>query len=279
MFSRRSPRPTSRSRQASAAAPAPEQTSLTSLDALADHLQAVRTAAAATIAVPCWSSWKTGIFMRSRSFVSMYEALRRLDVLEVDAAEGRLERGDDVDELVGVGLVDLDVEHVDAGELLEQAALAFHHRLAGQRADVAQAQHGGAVGDDGDQVAARGVGSAASSGSSRDLQAGGGHARASRPAQVALGGHVLGRQDHDLPRRRETMIVERCLDEELIGVWFGLACPGSWCVEVYFLAHGPSLWHSWRYVFPRLSEARCLFASDNQLSVPSVAASSACRGR
>ena len=30
------------------------------------------------------------------------EAVRRLDVLEVDAAEGRLERGDDVDQLVEV---------------------------------------------------------------------------------------------------------------------------------------------------------------------------------
>ena len=85
------------------------------------------------------------------------EALRRLDVLEVDAAEGRLERGDDVDQLVRVVLVDLDVEHVDAGELLEQHALAFHHRLGGERADVAQAEHRGAVGDHGDQVAARGV--------------------------------------------------------------------------------------------------------------------------
>src|SRR3546814_2384344 len=73
------------------------------------------------------------------------EAFRRLDVLEVDAAEGGFERGDDLDQLVGVALVDLDVEHVDAGELLEQHALAFKHRLAGQRADVAQATHRGAV--------------------------------------------------------------------------------------------------------------------------------------
>ncbi len=51
----------------------------------------------------------------------------------------------------------LDVEHVDAGELLEQAALALHHRLAGQRADVAQAEHRRAIGDDRDQVATRSV--------------------------------------------------------------------------------------------------------------------------
>ena len=91
--------------------------------------------------------------MRSRSLRSIDEALRRLDVLEVDAAERRLERGDDLDEAVGVGLGDLDVEHVDAGELLEQAALAFHHRLAGERADVAEPEHGRAVGDDGDEIA------------------------------------------------------------------------------------------------------------------------------
>jgi hypothetical protein len=36
-------------------------------------------------------------------------------VLEVDAAEGRLEAGDDFDQ-VGVRLGDLDIEDVDAGE-------------------------------------------------------------------------------------------------------------------------------------------------------------------
>ena len=81
------------------------------------------------------------------------EALGRLDVLEVDAAEGRLERLDDPDDLVGVVRVQLDVEHVDVGEALEEDALALHDGLAGQRADVAEAEHGGAVADDGDEVA------------------------------------------------------------------------------------------------------------------------------
>ncbi len=78
------------------------------------------------------------------------EALRRLDVLEVDAAEGGLKRGDDLDQLVGVELVQFDVEYVDAGELLEEAGLALHHRLAGERADVAEAEHRGAIGHDRD---------------------------------------------------------------------------------------------------------------------------------
>ncbi len=84
------------------------------------------------------------------------EAFRTLDVLKVDATEGRLQRRDHLDHaLDGVG-GDLDVEHVDAGELLEQDRLAFHHRLRGQRSDIAETEHGGAVGDDGNEVGARG---------------------------------------------------------------------------------------------------------------------------
>ena len=84
------------------------------------------------------------------------EALRRLDVLKVDAAKGRLQRSDDAHQLVRIVLGDLQIEDVDAGELLEQATFALHHRLAGQRADIAEPEHRCAVGDHGDQVAARG---------------------------------------------------------------------------------------------------------------------------
>ena len=90
--------------------------------------------------------------MRSLQLRLDLEAFRRLDVLEVDAAEGRLQRRDDLDHAVDLVRVDLDVEHVDAGEFLEQDRLAFHHRLGGERADIAEAEHGGAVGDDGDEV-------------------------------------------------------------------------------------------------------------------------------
>ena len=51
------------------------------------------------------------------------EALRRLDVLQVDAAEGRLERGDDVDQLVRVALVELDVEQSMPANFLNSTAL------------------------------------------------------------------------------------------------------------------------------------------------------------
>ena len=86
------------------------------------------------------------------------KAIWRLDVFQVDTAKGGFQRGNDVDELVEVVfLVDFDVKDIDAGELLEQHALALHHRLGCQRPDVAQAQHGSAVGDHRHQVAAAGV--------------------------------------------------------------------------------------------------------------------------
>ena len=92
---------------------------------------------------------------RAQSFLDD-EALGRLDVLEIDAAESRLERGDDLDQAFRVVFRQLDVEHVDAGELLEQDRLAFHDGLGGKRPDRAQSEHGGAVGDHADQIGANG---------------------------------------------------------------------------------------------------------------------------
>jgi hypothetical protein len=54
-------------RQARAAAPAPEVTSLTSLMLLPETFSAFRRPAPTTIAVPCWSSWKTGSSCAQRS--------------------------------------------------------------------------------------------------------------------------------------------------------------------------------------------------------------------
>jgi hypothetical protein len=135
------------------------------------------------------------------------EALGRLDVFQVDAAEGRLERGDHLDQLVGVELVDFDVEHVDAGELLEQHRLAFHHRLGRKRTDIAEAEHRGAVGDDADQIATCGV--AEDAGRIRiDRAAGRRHARRVGERQIALVGQLLGGRDRNLSRRRLLVVIE-----------------------------------------------------------------------
>ena len=136
------------------------------------------------------------------------EAGRRADVLEVDAAEGRLEGGDDVDQAIDVLLGDLEIEHVDVGELLEQAGLALHHRLAGGRADVAQAEHGGAVRDHRDQIAARGV-LPRRVGVAGDLEARLGHARRVGQRQVPLADQGLRRHDLDLSAAAAAVILER----------------------------------------------------------------------
>ena len=85
------------------------------------------------------------------------KAFRRLDVFEIDAPQRGFQRRDDVNQLVGIALGQLDVEHIDVSKLLEQAAFAFHDRFARQRSDIAQTQNGRAIGHHTHQIATRGV--------------------------------------------------------------------------------------------------------------------------
>jgi hypothetical protein len=71
MFARGRPSSTSSCRQAMAAAPAPLTTNLQSASFFPITSRPLRIAAATMMAVPCWSSWKTGIFSRLRSLRSM----------------------------------------------------------------------------------------------------------------------------------------------------------------------------------------------------------------
>ena len=135
------------------------------------------------------------------------EAVGGLDVFKVDAAERGFQRGNDLDQFVRILLVDLDVEHVDARELLEEDALALHDGLAGQRADIAQTEHGGAVGDHADQIAACGV----FEGRVRvfdDFFAGCSDAWRIGQCQIVLIAHLLGGSDGNLARLRELVVFE-----------------------------------------------------------------------
>ena len=138
-------------------APAPATTARSWPSSFPATRAALRSAASVTIAVPCWSSWKTGMSSRSPEPVFDLEAAWRGDVLQVDAAEARRERGDRRDDLVGAGAGQADRHRVDVGEPLEQQRFAFHDRHRGGGADVTQAEHGRAVGDDGDRVGHPGV--------------------------------------------------------------------------------------------------------------------------
>ena len=85
------------------------------------------------------------------------KALGALDVLQVDAAKGGGNGLAGRDHAGGIVGIDTDGEGIHAAELLEQHGLALHHRQTGLGADVTQAQHGGAVGDNGHHVALEGV--------------------------------------------------------------------------------------------------------------------------
>src|SRR5207247_1307677 len=81
------------------------------------------------------------------------EAVRSANVLEVDATDGRLEELAELDDVVRLLRAHFEIEHVEIGELLEQVRFALHDRLAGDRADVAEAEDRRAVRDHRDEVA------------------------------------------------------------------------------------------------------------------------------
>ena len=80
------------------------------------------------------------------------EAARRGDVLEVDAAEDGRERDDGAHDLVDVLRGEADREGVDAAELLEQHRFSLHDRQSRLGPDVAEPEHRGPIGDDGNRV-------------------------------------------------------------------------------------------------------------------------------
>ena len=85
------------------------------------------------------------------------KALGALDVLQIDAAErGRngLAGRDDAGRVVSV---DADGEGVHPAKFLKEHGLALHDGQTGLGADIAQAQHSGAVGNDCHHVALEGV--------------------------------------------------------------------------------------------------------------------------
>src|SRR5262249_57834398 len=85
------------------------------------------------------------------------KAFRRPDVLEIDAAPALAEHLDAVDDLVRILRRYLEIDGIDISEALEQHRLAFHHRLRRERPAIAEAEDGGAIGDDGDEIALGGV--------------------------------------------------------------------------------------------------------------------------
>jgi len=151
------------------------------------------------------------------------EALRGLDVFEIDAAQGRLHRSNQVDQLVRVALAEFNVKNINPGKLLEQTALAFHDRFGCQRTDVTQAEHGSTVGDDAYEVGSRGV-QADRRRVINDGMASMGNSWRIGEGQIELITQALGGLNRDLARSRVAMIFEGGLARtSLTGIIFHVA--------------------------------------------------------
>ena len=162
------------------------------------------------MAVPCWPSWKHGDLHPREEGLLDLEASGRLDVFQINRAEGRFQASHRLDEFLGVIFGDLDIEDIDVGEFLEEDGLAFHDGFGGERADGAQSQDGGAVADDGDEVAAGGE-PGGLLGVLDDGLAGGGHARGVGERQIALSSERFGGDDGQLAWPGLTVILQRGL--------------------------------------------------------------------
>ena len=158
------------------------------------------------------------------------EAFRRLDVLEVDAAEGGPEIAHAVDEGVRILRVDLEIDGIHVGEALEENRLALHHRLRGERAEIAETEDRRAVRDHRHHVGPGGV----VEGQGRvlgDRQHRHRDARRIGERQVALGRHGLGRHDFELAGAAMGVELQRLLVGEGRAVAAGRAlivCHGIW---------------------------------------------------
>ncbi len=149
------------------------------------------------------------------AFLLDVKTFRRADVLEIDPAESRRQRADDPDETIGVDFVDLDIKGVDVGKPLEQDGLAFHDRLGGEGADIAEPKHRRTVGNDADQVSLGGIFERLP-GLPADGQARFCDARRIGHRKVGGGAAGLGGDDGQLARLADGVILEGPVRHQLL---------------------------------------------------------------
>ena len=140
-------------------------------------------------------------------FFFNHETIRRLDVLQIDAAERRFQHLAGANDIPWVAGSQLQIEDIDIGEAFEENALAFHHRLTGLGTDVAQAQHGGTIGHHRDQISLGGV----LVGKVRlllDFQTRNRDTGGIGEAQIALRGAGFGRRNRNLPGRSRRVVLQ-----------------------------------------------------------------------
>ena len=83
-----------------------------------------------------------------------FKAARGGNIFQIDAAKAAREKGNGVDDLINILAPNAQRNGVHIAERFKEDAFALHHRHAGLRADIAQAQHRRAVCDDGYRIPA-----------------------------------------------------------------------------------------------------------------------------
>ena len=83
-----------------------------------------------------------------------FKAAGSSDILEIDAAERTADQRNGIDDLVNVLASHTERERVHVAKRLEERALTLHNRHTCLGTDVAQTEHGGAVRNNGDKIAA-----------------------------------------------------------------------------------------------------------------------------
>ena len=125
------------------------------------------------------------------------KAARSRDILEVDAAERAGDQLNGAYDLVHILGSHTKRERVHVSERLEQRALALHDRHAGNRTDIAQTEHRGAIRDDSHEIMTTGI-LVAQARVVLDLEARLGNTRRVRDRQIVLAVYLTAGHDLNL---------------------------------------------------------------------------------
>src|SRR5690606_4564426 len=153
------------------------------------------------------------VIMEHRDVTNLFQhaldlkTLGRLDIFQVDTAEGLVDTHHGVDKVLRRFRFQLDIEHINTGKQLEENALAFHHWLGRQRTKITETQDGGTITDHRHQVALGGkaVGQLRLA---RNFAHRLGHTRTVGQGQIATGFRWFGYRDADFARAWLGMIIK-----------------------------------------------------------------------
>ena len=129
------------------AAPEPTSVILTSLNPLTDDLQSIDEPCEANGRRPLLIVVPDRYFAAPAQFCEYVEAFRLSKIFEIDSPERGLQKLHSPDNFFRVLCVQAYGKRVHAAEVFKEDALPFHHRQAGFRPDVTQAQNARAIGN------------------------------------------------------------------------------------------------------------------------------------